>query len=88
MGKCLKSFGKDGMLNVSHPAHAAFYCSKEGDRLVSIQSCSEVSMLVKDMKQYSASSENTLFWLGLHYPGKSYSKIDARNWFDDDFIDS
>ena len=75
-------------MNIPHPSHAAYHCSKEGAKLVSIQDCAEVSTHVRDINQYSAPSDGALFWLGLQYAGQIYSKLDERNWFDDEVIDS
>ena len=55
---------------------------------MSIEDCSQISTLVGDVKQYSPSSENALFWIGLHYPGGTFEEDHGRNWFDDEYVDS
>ena len=88
VGKCLNVVGANGLVNISHPSHAAFHCSKQDAKLVSVRDCSEIANLVGDIKLYSPSLENKAFWLGLHYPGITNSNDDRRNWFDVEFIDA
>ena len=86
IGKCLKVVNRKQLIEDADVAFAALRCSKEEAKLISVDSCPQVEILINDIKSHGLNIGSLFLWTGIYIPGEGYSKYFKNNWFNRDAI--